>query len=372
MQNSPLLEMHHARSARIASTPAGDTLLTYGDVPGEYEAATKGALLFDETARGLIHVTGSDAKDFLHRLLTNHVKSLPSGNEAAPGLGNANLLLTGKGKIAEQFHLAQDGKGGYLLSTEPGRALPLMTALDMYLFVDDVQLTDQSQMHSPLSIVGPDAQGIVEQCLGLTVPSDAAPYTPLFGALAGESVRVTPMSRAGCDGFLLESSPAQVAALWDALLAAGAKTGGLAIHDILRVEACVGKFGVDVDDSIYPQEARLEPAFSLDKGCYIGQEVVAKIDTYGGLNKRLMLLRVDHDNPVAAGTRLERFDEKRDAWRDLGVVTSWGYSFAIDGGCVLAYVKRRHQDVGTEFRLGELPDGEDNRETARIVDLPRE
>jgi folate-binding protein YgfZ len=134
----------------------------------------------------------------------------------------------------------------------------------------------------------------------------------------------------------------------------------------------VGKFGVDIDDTIYPQEARLESAFSLDKGCYIGQEVVAKIDTYGGLNKRLMLLHVEHDNPIAPGTRLERFDEKRNTWRDLGVVTSWGYSFAIDGGCVLAYVKRRHQDEGTEFRLGEAPEGEDTRPKAHIVSLPRD
>ena len=81
---------------------------------------------------------------------------------------------------------------------------------------------------------------------------------------------------------------------------------------------------------MYPQEARLESAFSLDKGCYIGQEVVAKIDTYGGLNKRLVALKVSHDDPVARGTRLFRLDEGE--WRDLGVVTSWAYSFVLDTG----------------------------------------
>ena len=102
---------------------------------------------------------------------------------------------------------------------------------------------------------------------------------------------------------------------------------------------------------MYPQEARLDGAFSLTKGCYIGQEVVAKIDTYGGLNKQLFRLRVSHDDPVAPGTRLVReLDGER---RDLGVVTSWAYSFALDGGVVLAYVKRKHQEPGTEFELGE-------------------
>ena len=120
--------------------------------------------------------------------------------------------------------------------------------------------------------------------------------------------------------------------------------------------------GVDVDENVYPQEARLEDAFSLTKGCYIGQEVVAKIDTYGGLNKRLVALRISHDDPVARGTRLLRLDEGE--WRDLGVVTSWAYSFVLDTGLVLAYVKRRHQKIGTEFRVGDGP------ASAVIVALP--
>jgi folate-binding protein YgfZ len=109
--------------------------------------------------------------------------------------------------------------------------------------------------------------------------------------------------------------------------------------------------GREVTDEIYPQEARLDDAFSLTKGCYIGQEVVAKIDTYGGLNKQLFRLKVSHDDPVASGTRLTR--ELEGEVRDLGVVTSWAYSFAADGGVVLGYVKRKHQDAGTVFQLGD-------------------
>ena len=134
--------------------------------------------------------------------------------------------------------------------------------------------------------------------------------------------------------------------------------------DILRVEAGAARAGDDVDDTIYPQEARLERAFSLDKGCYIGQEVVAKIDTYGGLNKRLVALSVSHDDPVPRGTRLFRQTEEGGEWRDLGVVTSWAYSFELDTGLVLAYVKRRHQAPGTSFRLGDGP------AEATVVALP--
>ena len=93
------------------------------------------------------------------------------------------------------------------------------------------------------------------------------------------------------------------------------------------VTAAVGR---DVSEDVYPQEARLDDAFSLTKGCYIGQEVVAKIDTYGGLNKQLFRLRVSNDDPVPVGTRLVR--EIDGELRDLGVVTTWAYSFPEDAG----------------------------------------
>ena len=143
---------------------------------------------------------------------------------------------------------------------------------------------------------------------------------------------------------------------------AGATPVGLVARDILRCEAGVAAHGVDITDDVYPQEARLDHAFSLEKGCYIGQEVVAKIDTYGGLNKRLMALAVSHDDPVPAGTELARADE--DERRVLGLITSWAYSFVLDTGIVLAYVKRKHQDTGTTFAIG------DSSATATIVDLP--
>ena len=120
-------------------------------------------------------------------------------------------------------------------------------------------------------------------------------------------------------------------------------------HDSLRADTVTGVFGRDITDDVYPQEARLDDAFSLTKGCYIGQEVVAKIDTYGGLNKQLFRLRVSNDDPIAPGTRLMR--EIDGEARDLGVVTTWAYSFEEDGGVVLGYVKRKHQEPGTEFQL---------------------
>jgi folate-binding protein YgfZ len=334
MQSPLLTDLHRAAGARLAPGEA-PVLLTYGDVPGEYRAAREACAVFDATDRGRVAVAGADASAFLHRILANDVRGLE------PGGGNANLLLSPKGKVLHAFDLALEPEC-IALSTPPGGAAGLIAALDVYLFAEDVQLADETEKSAPLELCGPEARGVL---------AAVAPELP------AREVAV-----AGSAGLRIDPGPERAAEVWRALVEAGARPAGVVVRDILRVEAGAALFGVDIDDSIYPQEARLESGFSLDKGCYVGQEVVAKIDTYGGLNKRMMALRVSHDDPVPAGTRL--FLEEEGEWRDLGVVTSWAYSFELDTGLVLAYVKRKHQEPGTTFRLGDGP------AQAAIVALP--
>ncbi len=325
--------------------PPGPVALTYGDVPGEYQAGLSGAALFDATDRGLVLATGGDAQTFLHRILANDVRTL------SPGRGNANLLLSPKGKVLFGFDLSVDADG-IRLSTESGMAAALLTALDVYHFSEDVAFTDATEQSAPLELCGEQSLALLETLVGEL--GQLADHDQLALDWRGERLRITALEVAGSRGVRLDPGPGGAAKLWKALVAAGATPAGLAARDILRVEAGRAAFGVDVTDDVYPQEARLEGAFSLDKGCYIGQEVVAKIDTYGGLNKRLMLLRVSHDDPIATGSGLfSRERELTDGERRLGIVTSWAYSFALDAGVVLAYVKRKHQDVGRVFRIGD-------------------
>lgn len=345
MNHCLLYDRHEAAGAVLRPRDEANPLLTYGEVPAEYEAATTGAVLLDETDRDLVRVRGSEAESFLHRMSSNVVEGL------APGQGNRNLLLTGKGKILFDFDLARTDEG-FLLSTEPGRGPALAQQLDLFLFAEDVQLEDASEEHAPVQVVGPGARALVE-ALGAEVPAADQDWTGF--SLDGHEVRVTRLNRPGPEGFRIDGGPAAAPSLWDRLVAAGARPAGRIVADMLRVEGCRARWGEDVDETVYPQEARLEEAFNLSKGCYPGQEVVAKIDTYGGLNKRLHRLQVNHSDPVPRGTRLLRHDPERDEWRDLGVVTSWAYSFPLDSGQVLAYVKRRHQEPGTTFRLGEGP-----------------
>ncbi len=358
MQRSILLDEHRSAEADFATVNGEPLLLTYGDVPAEYRAATEGAVVFDQTNRGRVRVIGGDRAMFLHRLLANSVRTLE------PCQGNPNLLLTPKGKVAHAFDLAVE-PDAIVLGTAPGDAPGLTAALDVYLFTEAVELVDESDESAPLALGGPAAGQVLAAVLSEADAAAAAElesHATLRVRWSGADLVLTALPVAGSPGFRLDAGPERAAALWRALREAGAEAAGRIVWDSLRVEAGAAEFGVDVDDNIYPQEARWEPAFSLEKGCYIGQEVVAKIDTYGGLNKRLVALAVTHDDPVPAGTRLLR--EKDGEWRDLGVTTSWAYSFVLDTGLVLGYVKRKHQDVGTVFRL------DDSDATARVVALP--
>ncbi len=339
MHRSLLEPEFRRRGWRCAELADGrSVLLTSGDVPAEYRAAGSGAVVFDTTDRGLLTIAGADARSFLHRLLANEVRKLE------PGRGNPNLLLNAKGKVLFCFDLAAHG-GGFDLSLPPGQASALLRALDGYLFADKVEGVDASERHAPLDLVGPKASAIVAAVLGAPPPQAHHAWSEV--AWRAGTVRATALSVAGSGGWRLDAGPSHAVSLWQALIDRGASPAGRAAYDILRVEAGYPEPSSDIDDTLYPQEARLERAFALDKGCYVGQEVVAKIDTYGGLNKRLVALRLTTDEPLPRGTRLLRQDEGN--WRDLGVVTSWAYSFALDTGLALAYVKRRHQEPGTQF-----------------------
>ena len=349
MNHSPLLSVHQSAGARLAERPTtvesaepSTVVLTFGDVPAEYDAAHSGCALFDTTERGLIRVTGEDRASFLHGLLANDVRSLE------PGQGNSNLLLSAKGKVLHGFDLFAEGDA-ILCSSEPYGATALMTALDMYHFTEQVEFEELSDQHAPIALCGPTAGSLLAKLLGEF--GDLKDHEHTRCQWRGGSVWIAAVEVAGTSGFRVDAGPEKTAELWQALVEAGASPTGQVVTDILRVEAGRAAHGVDITDDIYPQEARLDESFSLEKGCYIGQEVVAKIDTYGGLNKQLMVLRVSHDDPVHAGTPLELTEEGET--RKLGVVTSWAYSFVLDTGLVLAYVKRKHQELGTTFKLGD-------------------
>ena len=355
MTQSALLDLFRQRQARVAGPEEAPFLLTTGSVPAEYTAAREQCVLFDTTDWEQVRVSGTEAAVFLHRLLANEVKNQPDSTR------RENMLLSAKGKVRFSFTVERRG-AEYFICTSHGQAKPLADALEMYHFSEQVQFAVTLEW-ARVEVCGPQAAQILQAVQPAVLP--ALPPTGLSNVvdttIAGLPCRLAAALVAGSLGWTVDVPRAAAGQLVAALEAAGAHLAGRVVKDSLRVEACHPEPLLDIDEGVYPQEARLERAFALDKGCYIGQEVVAKIDTYGGLNKRLVALRVSHEDPVPRGCKLIKVEEGER--RELGLVTSWAWSFVLDAGLVLAYVKRRHQAVGTVFEL-------EGGGTATIVPTP--
>src|SRR5262249_27931639 len=279
----PLHDVHERLGARFTEV---DGLLLpsgYGDVAAEHEAVREGAGLIDRSERGKIEVTGKDRATFLHGLVSNDIKGL------TPGQGCESALLDVHGKVTALLvvHCLADR---LLLETDRPLREPLLTTIDRYLFSERAELEDVTGASGILTVAGPAARKLVEQAVGAPVP-DLAPWrhvlVPGAGAGIGADIRVVRTEETGEEGYDLWAAPGDLARLWDRVREAGAQPVGRDVWDVLRVEAGVVRYGIDVDASTLLLEAPLPDAFSLNKGCYLGQEVIARITYRGHVNRKI-------------------------------------------------------------------------------------
>jgi folate-binding protein YgfZ len=330
----------------------------YGKASAEYEQARNHAALFDLSHHGQVEVTGADAAGFLHNLCTNDVKNLP------PGSGCEAFLTTGQAKIVAYVMIYRAAlppdRSAFRLDAGPGMAEKVIKHLDRYLISEQVELSDRTHAWTQMHLAGPQAQEALECALGETMP-DLAVLQQTTGTLAGALCQVRRRQPLGLPGYDIVCERDRGPAGWQALLAAGARPGGLQAYHILRVEAGTPLYGLDIDETNLPQEvARVARTISFTKGCYIGQETVARIRTYGHVNRSLTGLLVSGSGEVSAGAKLFRAD------KEVGHVTSSVVSPRLGQAIALAYVRRGSEEPGTLLDL-ETADG---RRAAQVASLP--
>ncbi len=302
-------------------------------------AFREGPHLFDLTGRAAIAVSGRDRTEFLHGLLTNDVKKL------RPGEGCAAALLTPKGKIrADLVVLCREE--ALVLDAAPALALPLEGMLRGFIFFQQVAIENLTESTSVLHLEGERAGEILRTALGQDVPKAPHASVPFPDGL------VVKESRGGFDGFDVRLPRAGAAALFAALAGAGALAANLSLLEAARIEAGIPRWGAELTEAVLPDEAGLTTRgwVSYTKGCYIGQETVARIRTYGHVNRNLVGLLLPPGEPPAPGTEVFRGDQK------VGEVTSAVSSARLSRIVALAYVQRDHAAPGTPLSL-RLPGG---------------
>ncbi len=312
--------------------------------PEECAAAVRrGAGLFRLEDRGLLEVTGSDRERWLNGQVSNEVAGLaPEG----PRSGCPALLLTAQGRIVADLQVLAR-PGAFWLECDAA-ALPAVQArLAKVIIADDVTLADRSAAVARLGLEGPQAAQILARALGH--PLALAPGSTAEVGLAGAEALVAAFGWSGEPAFQLFVPPERTVAVAETLQRAGQGAGLVAgdalALEILRVEAGVPRFGRELDEDVLPAETPLlGPAVSFTKGCYTGQEIVARMHSRGQVKYRLVGLRCQADAPPAPGAALHA------GGRSVGEVTSAARSPAA-GAIALAFVKRPHDAPGTELQV---------------------
>ena len=310
--------------------------------PAAYAAAREAAVLHDAGLCGRVRFTGDEHLDFLHRMSTNHVSGL------AAGAGLRTVFCDSRGRILDLAVLARGDDAATMAFVGPGRSGPLLAWLDRYHFSEAIEWQDRSAVDGQWELRGPAVGDIARQALGLGF-GELAPFG-VVGVDGGHAQRID-----GPDGpgLRLWGDPDTAADLAGRLRAAGAVVADADTWEVLRVEAGRPAHGRELTDAHNPWEAGLTDAVHMNKGCYIGQEVIARLDTYQKVKQRLVGLRLAA--PVDAGAVVQVDG------REAGVVTSVAAS--PRWGCLgLAYVRSADAAAGTGVVVHGQP--------ATVCDLP--
>ena len=336
-----LHERHRARGAHFGFVNGMEVVEDYGDVPAEYSALSQAAGVLDLSFRGRLCLTGPDRKRFLHGQVTNQVHELEVGQ------GCYAALTTAKGKMESDLYIYCLPEE-LLLDFEPGLTARVAQRLERYVIADDVQITDVGPHYGLLGVQGPEAGKVLAAAgLGVALPEQFTHFTSGTSSEFGEIYCVCQRLGTASGWELFVPLPA-LQRVHEKLVAHGARPCGWRSLEMVRIEAGRPRFGMDMDATNLPPETGIDQrAVSYTKGCYIGQEVIARIRTYGQVAKSLRRLRLSSQLTELP----KRGDKLYHGEKEAGYITSALASPALKANIALGYVRREHNQPGIELTL---------------------
>ena len=355
-KESSLLKWHRESGAEFAEEDGWIVPLRFGDPLEEYRAVRSGVGILDLGNRALLRFTGADRASYLQGMVSNDVKNLVEGT------GIYAAILDVQGKILADVRVLCAGDSFLLDLSEPLKG-KILDHLNRYLVADEVEIADLTQERAIISLQGPKARSL----LGALSPEAGLPSRELDHrdfVIGGSAARVVRATHTGEEGFDLLIERENPAGVIPAILEAGKKFSlrwvGSQAREILRVEAGIPRYGIDMDESNLLLEAGLEKSVSFQKGCYLGQEVVERIRSRGHVNRRLAGMVLE--GQVAA----DRGGAICDGEREIGRVTSSIESPLLRAPLALGYVHRDYLEPGTRVSIRK----DAQMIPARLVSLP--
>ncbi|MBI4307072.1 MAG: folate-binding protein YgfZ [Chloroflexi bacterium] len=300
----------------------------------EVLALTSGTAIVDRSSRTRIVHHGKDALDLLHRLSTNDLLGLGEGE------ARGTIVTNGDGRIIDVMTVVKRPGAPLLLIASPGRAGALLEWIDRYTFEEDSRLEDVSDSTAQLTLIGPESNRMLAALFkDAALPRGQNQWVK--ADLGGTPSEVLALDYLGLSTLEVIVPSSAARGIRDALVDAGATIASPAAFDFLRVRLGVPEFDADLDEQNNPLEGGLASMVSFTKGCYVGQEVVARLDTYDKVQRRIV--------KVEADARLEYGADLMDGDRTVGAVKTVSAMPVRDRIEALALVRKGSWAPGTRL-----------------------
>ncbi len=392
---NPLLKLHRQSQAEMIGHDQIEIVNTFGEPQVEYAALHKACGMIDRPQRGILELTGKDRLPFLNNLLTNQTWDKASKSPLAAGAGVYTFFLNVKGRIVADMNVIERGDRT-LLEMDARLVEPIRSVFDKYLFTEQVTMSNRLGELHQIALCGPGARKILEEASGRALADFPEMGSDSIGLCGMDDLIVWRDDLTGRPGYHLVAPAGSAESIWQSLLSRyhdeqtpGKRElhpTGWAAFNAARIEAGRPLFGIDFDGQpvstaspgkaqreqteeipagpgiLAAETGQLDRAVSFTKGCYLGQEIVARMHARGQVARQLVGIRMENDALPMAGVKI--YDDKDN---EVGGVTSSTISPVLSNAAIcLGYVKRPLFSVGTRL----LIPAEGAMRSGEVVKLP--
>jgi folate-binding protein YgfZ len=331
MKTSPLHAIHEAAGATFSDIEDTTIPGIYSDSSTDYAAARDGAIIIDLAHIPTGHFEGPDARRFCNGMFTNNVRDLQTGQ------CNRSAMCDDRGRVLGLLDILCSDTDRFEIILEGVTSDWFESRYGMYIVFDDVEMEMNDSASGFLTLQGAKSADILRQ-IGLPSPDEG------HHLLSDTGVRVVSKNRSGLGGFDLIAKPSQIESLWASLMDAGAHPAGFHTLERLRIEAGYARWPVDGSEKSLVHELSIDSEVcSFNKGCYLGQEVINRVDVKGQVVKKLHRIVLDTPSPDLVGATILLDDTA------VGTVTS---ATDTDAGAIaLAVIRKRAWGHGTHVHV---------------------
>jgi len=357
MKKSNLAELHKELGGIFLEGNLSQIPNYYDNPDNEIIHIRNSSGIVDLSGRGKLTISGKDHLKLLQGMLTNDMVKLEVGK------GNHAVALTVKGRMLADMR-AFKFPDFMLFDTEPGLQTVLAEHLKKFKLSYKADIKDSTNDYLHFHICGPKSTDFVESEFQLSF-SEFSEYDYKIIHINNAEIFLIKINRTGETGFDLITESGEAGKLFRDLLSkgevAGLKPFGINALNTMRIEAGIPLFGIDMDDSTIPIEAGLWDALDFEKGCYIGQEVIARIKWRGRVNWHLTGLETTDNAVFAVGSKIFNGD------KEIGRITSATFSKTLGKNIALGYIRREFREEGQAVLI---KSGENSYLNAIVCDLP--